>query len=54
MDAFDVIMIDVYLHEAIELEGAYWKAADINKDGVVDETDYRICRDYVQCKGPLE
>lgn len=54
IDAFDVIAIDLYLHNLIELEGAYWKAADINKDGVVDETDYRICRDYVQCKGPLE
>lgn len=54
VDGFDVIAIDLYIHDAIELEGAYLVAADVNKDGVVDETDYTICLNYVQCAGPLE
>lgn len=43
IDAFDVFYIDRHINTANKLSGAYLAAADINRDGVVDESDYKLC-----------
>lgn len=43
IDAFDVFYIDRHINTVNKLSGAYLAAADINKDGIVDEADYKLC-----------
>ena len=45
IDTFDVFYIDRHINTANKLSGAYLAAADINRDGVVDESDYNLCFD---------
>lgn len=49
IDAFDVIMLDLYLHDAIEIDNVFLAACDMNQDGEVDTTDYTLLRNYVTC-----
>lgn len=49
IDAFDVIMLDYYLHTTIEIDDVFLAACDMNQDGEVDTTDYTLLRNYVMC-----
>jgi peptidoglycan hydrolase-like protein with peptidoglycan-binding domain len=50
IDGFDVITIDLYIANLHELTGAYLEAADINQDGLVDDSDYQLCIDISALK----
>ncbi len=50
IDGFDVITIDLYTANLHELTGAYLEAADINQDGLVDDSDYQLCIDISALK----
>ena len=50
IDGFDVITIDLYIANLYELTGAYLEAADINQDGLVDDSDYQLCIDISALK----
>lgn len=50
IDGFDVITIDLYIANLRELAGAYLEAADINQDGLVDDSDYQLCIDISALK----
>lgn len=43
VDMFDASILNMYLNGYRQLEGAYLEAADLNRDGVVDNVDYDIC-----------
>lgn len=42
--------IDLYMANLHELTGAYLEAADINQDGLVDDSDYQLCIDISALK----
>lgn len=50
IDAFDAITIDLYIANLHELTGSYLEAADINQDGLVDDSDYQLCIDISALK----
>lgn len=50
IDGFDAITIDLYIANLDELTGAYLEAADINQDGLVDDSDYQLCIDISALK----
>ena len=50
IDGFDAITIDLYIANLHELTGAYLEAADINQDGLVDDSDYQLCIDISSLK----
>lgn len=50
IDAFDAITIDLYIANLHELTGAYLEAADINQDGLIDDSDYQLCIDISTLK----
>lgn len=50
IDGFDVITIDLYIDNLHELTGAYLEAADINQDGLIDDSDYQLCIDISSLK----
>lgn len=45
IDGFDAITIDLYIANYHELTGTYLEAADINQDGLVNNSDYQLCID---------
>ncbi len=47
VDAFDASVIDLHINTSTKLTGAYLAAADINRDGVVNDTDYELCINMV-------
>lgn len=47
VDAFDASVIDLHINTSTKLTGAYLEAADINRDGVVNDTDYELCINMV-------
>lgn len=50
IDGFDAITIDLYIANYHELTGAYLEAADINQDGLVNDSDYQLCIDISSLK----
>lgn len=50
IDGFDAITIDLYIANLHELTGAYLEAADINQDGLVNDSDYQLCIDISALK----
>lgn len=50
IDGFDAITIDLYIANYYELTSAYLEAADINQDGLVNDSDYQLCIDISSLK----
>ena len=46
----DIAFIDLYIANYHELSGAYLEAADINQDGLIDDSDYQLCIDISALK----
>lgn len=47
VDAFDTSLMNMYLAGRHQFEDAYLEAADLNRDGVVNYTDYDIIRHWM-------
>ena len=47
VDAFDAAVLSLYLGGFAQLDLAYLEAADLNKDGTIDERDYQTLRNML-------